>query len=85
MLHEEDRQILRKALQGCQLNGRMSKPKTLTFSGSQGSLARIRPDMRIVVADDFEKLADLPSPARGRRWRHRASKDARLSTGYGAA
>ena len=25
---------------------------------SQGSLARVRPDMRIVVADDFEKLAD---------------------------
>ncbi len=25
---------------------------------AQGSLARVRPDMRIVVADDFEKLAD---------------------------
>jgi transcription-repair coupling factor (superfamily II helicase) len=25
---------------------------------SQGSLARVRPDMRIVVADDFEKLSD---------------------------
>ena len=30
-------------------------------------------------------LGDRPSPAlRGRRWRRRASKDARLSTGYGA-
>ena len=25
---------------------------------SQGSFARVRPDMRIVVTDDFEKLAD---------------------------
>jgi transcription-repair coupling factor (superfamily II helicase) len=25
---------------------------------AQGSFARIRPDMRIVVADDFEKLTD---------------------------
>jgi hypothetical protein len=25
---------------------------------AQGSLACVRPDMRIVVADDFEKLAD---------------------------
>ena len=25
---------------------------------AQGSLARVRPDMRIVVVDDFEKLAD---------------------------
>ena len=25
---------------------------------AQGSLARVRPDMRIVVADDFEKLKD---------------------------
>src|SRR5271166_5925738 len=25
---------------------------------AQGSLARVRPDMRIVVTDDFEKLAD---------------------------
>jgi hypothetical protein len=62
MLHEEDRQILRKALQGCQLNGRMSKPKTLTFSGSQGSLARIRPDIRIVVRPPFSRLPEKVAP-----------------------
>jgi transcription-repair coupling factor (superfamily II helicase) len=40
-------------------NNSFSNPTALVrWVEAQGSLARIRPDMRIVVADDFEKLAD---------------------------
>ena len=30
----------------------------MKWVAAQGERARVRPDMRIVVADDFEKLAD---------------------------
>ena len=40
-------------------NNAFANPTALVkWVASQGSLARVRPDMRIVVADDFEKLED---------------------------
>jgi transcription-repair coupling factor (superfamily II helicase) len=40
-------------------NNAFTNPAALVrWVEAQGSLARIRPDMRIVVADDFEKLSD---------------------------
>jgi transcription-repair coupling factor (superfamily II helicase) len=40
-------------------NNSFANPAALVkWVASQGSLARVRPDMRIVVADDFDKLAD---------------------------
>ena len=40
-------------------NNSFANPTALVkWVASQGSLARVRPDMRIVVADDFERLAD---------------------------
>jgi len=40
-------------------NNSFANPTALVkWIASQGSLARVRPDMRIVVTDDFEKLAD---------------------------
>jgi transcription-repair coupling factor (superfamily II helicase) len=40
-------------------NNSFANPTALVkWVAAQGSLARVRPDMRIVVADDFEKLAD---------------------------
>ena len=40
-------------------NNSFANPTALVkWVASQGSLARVRPDMRIVVADDFERLAN---------------------------
>jgi transcription-repair coupling factor (superfamily II helicase) len=40
-------------------NNSFAHPTALVqWVSAQGPLARVRPDMRIVVADDFEKLAD---------------------------
>jgi transcription-repair coupling factor (superfamily II helicase) len=40
-------------------NNSFANPTALVkWVASQGSLARVRPDMRIVVTDDFEKLED---------------------------
>ena len=40
-------------------NNSFANPAALVrWVASQGSFARVRPDMRIVVTDDFEKLAD---------------------------
>ena len=39
-------------------NGFPNPTALVMWVAAQGSLARVRPDMRIVVTDDFEKLAD---------------------------
>ena len=47
-------------------NKSFANPAALVkWVAAQGALARVRPDMRIVVTDDFEKLADRLSGTLG--------------------